>query len=80
LCHTNDPEAIEMPTMEEVITHLALVKQQCLDRYSAIIEHATKQKQVFDAKLLKWVPKNIVFKAGDLVQTHKLAHLQLSRN
>jgi hypothetical protein len=26
------------------------------------------------------VPKNIVFKAGDLVQTHKLAHLQLSRN
>jgi hypothetical protein len=66
----DDPEAIEPPSAEEVAMHLALVEQQRLDGYSAIVEHAAKRKIVFDAKLLQRAPRDIIFKTGDLVQTH----------
>jgi hypothetical protein len=66
----DDPEVIEPPSTEEVAMHLALVEQQHLDGYSAIVEHAAKRKKIFDAKLLQHAPGNVVFKSGDLVQTH----------
>jgi hypothetical protein len=66
----DDPEVIEPPSTEEVAMHLALVEQQHLDGYSAIVEHAAKRKKIFDAKLLQCAPGNVVFKSGDLVQTH----------
>jgi hypothetical protein len=68
--HTDDPEAIEPPSSEEVVMHLALIELQHLDGYSAIIEHAAKRKKTFDTKLLQCTPRNIVFKSGNLVQTH----------
>jgi hypothetical protein len=67
---SNDPEAIEPPSTDEVAMHLALVEQQHLDGYSAIVDHAARRKKAFDTKLMQRAPRDIVFKAGDLVQIH----------
>ena len=66
----DNPEVIELPSADEVAAHLALVEQQRLDGYSAIVEHAAKRKTKFDAKLLQRAPREVIFKVGDLVQTH----------
>jgi hypothetical protein len=66
----DNPEAIELPSADEVATHLALVEQQHLDGYSAIVEHAVRRKNKFNMKLLQRAPREVVFKTGDLVQTH----------
>jgi len=66
----DNPEAIELPSADEVAMHLALIEQQQLDGYSAIVDHAARRKKVFDTKLLKCAPRDIVFKPGDLVQIH----------
>jgi hypothetical protein len=67
---TDKPEDITPPTAEEVAIHFAFVEQQRLDGYSAIVDHAAKRKNVFDAKLLQRAPRDVVFKPGDLVQVH----------
>jgi hypothetical protein len=61
-CHMDDPEVIEPPSAEEVVMPLALIEQQHLDCYSAIVEHAAKWKKIFDAKLLQCAPRNIVWR------------------
>ena len=66
----DNPEVIELPSADEVAAHLALVEQQRLDGYSAIVEHAAKRKTKFDAKLLQRAPREVIFKVSDLVQTH----------
>jgi hypothetical protein len=39
---TDSPEGVEIPTEEEVNTHLAFVEQQHLDGYAATVNHAAK--------------------------------------
>jgi hypothetical protein len=68
--HTDDPETIKPPTEQEVALHLALVEQQHLDGYAAIVDHAIKRKGIFDAKLRQRAPRIVVFQPGDLIQVH----------
>jgi hypothetical protein len=58
-------EDIRPPTDVDVAVHLALIEQQQLDGYSAIIDHAAKCEAPFDAKLLKCALREV--KVGDLV-------------
>ena len=39
---TKSPDGIEVPTEEEVNTHLAFVEQQHLDGYAVMVDHAAK--------------------------------------
>jgi hypothetical protein len=66
----DSPENIKPPTEQEVALHLALVEQQHLDGYAAIVDHAMKRKNIFDAKLRQRAPRNVIFQPGDLVQVH----------
>ena len=66
----DSPENIKPPTEQEVALHLALVEQQHLNGYAAIIDHAVKCKNIFDAKLRQRAPRNVIFQPGDLVQVH----------
>ena len=67
---TDDPEEIRPPTDADIATHLALIEQQRLDGYSAIVDHAAKRKAKFDAKLQKHAPREVTFEVGSLVQIH----------
>lgn len=64
------PENIEAPDARDISIHLALVEQQRLDGYSAMVDHAAKRKNIFDSKLKKQAPRIVVFERGDLVQVH----------
>jgi hypothetical protein len=66
----DSPENIKPPTEQEAALHLALVEQQHLDGYAAIVDHAVKCKNIFDAKVRQQMPQNIIFQPGDLVQVH----------
>lgn len=50
---TDSPDEIEAPMKDDITIHLALAKQQCLDAYSGIVNHAEKHKSIFDAKVLQ---------------------------
>lgn len=65
-----NPEDVRPPSDEDVAIHLALVEQQRLDGYAAMVDHAIRRKTAFDARLLKHAPGNVVFQPGDLVQVH----------
>ena len=73
---TDNLEEIGPPTEVDIAVHLALIEQQQLDGYSAIVDHAAKRKARFDAKLLKHAPGEVTFKVGDLVQTHATQWVQ----
>ena len=62
----DNPEDIEPPTDTDIVVHLALAEQQ-LDRYSAIVDHTVKCKAKFNKTLLQHMPREVVFKVGDLV-------------
>ena len=66
-----NPDDIGPPTEEEINIHMALVEQQRLDSYSSMVDHATKCKATFDAKLQNWAPRIVVFQPDDLVQVHE---------
>ena len=68
---TDDPGNVCAPTDAEVLLHLSIVEQQCLDGYSSIIDHTAHRKPRFDTKVKKCALKNIIFKKGDLVQVHQ---------
>jgi hypothetical protein len=73
---TDNPEEIRPPTNVDITVHLALIEQQRLDGYSTIVDHTAKRKAVFDVKLLKHAPREVMFKVGDLVQTHATQWVQ----
>ena len=67
-----DPDiAATEPTAEEVNLHMAYAEQQNLDGQAQTVIHANKRKEVFDRKVLKKYPKEVIFKQGELVQVHR---------
>jgi hypothetical protein len=63
-------------TEEEVSTddvgiQMAYVEQQRMDGYDQIHSHADKRKLAFDRRLLSRAPKEVIFKAGQLVQVYR---------
>jgi transposase InsO family protein len=56
---------------EDVGIQMAYVEQQRTDGYDQILSHADKRKVAFDRKLLARAPKEVIFKAGQLVQVYR---------
>jgi len=61
----------EEVSADEVGVQMAYVEQQRLDGYDQILLHADKRKLAFDRKLLSRAPKEVIFKAGQLVQVYR---------
>ncbi|KAG6859673.1 hypothetical protein C0991_000380 [Blastosporella zonata] len=53
------------------MVQMAYVDQQRLDGYAAIMDHAGKRKAEFDKRVTSRAPKEVVFKAGQLVQVYR---------
>ena len=66
-----DPKNIPLPTDNDIALHLSIAEQQCLDGYNSVVNHAAHRKARFDTKVIKWAPKNVMFKRGDLMQVHQ---------
>ena len=47
---------IQPPTKNDIAVHLAVVKQQHLDGFTATVDHAAKHKDIFDAELRQRAP------------------------
>ena len=50
---------------------MAYVDQHRFDGYSQIVEHAQRRKATFDRQVLTNPPREVVFRAGDLVQVYR---------
>jgi hypothetical protein len=61
----------EEVSADEVEVQMAYVEQQQLDGYAHISSHAHKWKLVFDRKVLSRAPREVIFKAGQLVQVYR---------
>ena len=59
------------PTEEEVETQMAYMDQQRFDRYAQIIDHAQRRKATFNKQVLSHTPREVVFRAGDLMQVYR---------
>jgi hypothetical protein len=59
------------PTAEEMNMQMAYVDQQRFDGYAQIIEHAHRRKAAFDRQVLSHAPREVIFRAGDLVQVYR---------
>jgi hypothetical protein len=68
-CHSYNVE--EDVSAAEVDVQMAYVEQQRMDGYDCILSHANKRKLAFDRKLLSQAPKEVIFKAGQLVQVYR---------
>ena len=65
----NDLQTI--PTTEEVDTQMAYVNQQRFDGYAQIVDHAHQRKTAFDKRISDHAPREVIFRAGDLVQVYR---------
>jgi hypothetical protein len=59
------------PSAEEVNMQMAYVDQQRFDGYAQIVDHAQNRKAAFDKQVLNQAPREVVFRAGDLVQVYR---------
>jgi hypothetical protein len=64
-------EVLALPTEGEIETQMAYVDQHRFDGYSQIVEHAERRKAKFDKQVLSHPPREVVFRAGDLVQVYR---------
>jgi transposase InsO family protein len=64
-------ETNEEPSTSDVELQMAYVSQHHLDGYEQIVSHANKRKEMFDRKVLKTAPREVVFLLGDLVQVYR---------
>jgi hypothetical protein len=55
----------------DVQVQMAYVDQQRMDGYAHILSHAHKRKVAFDRKVQQRAPKEVIFKAGQLVQVYR---------
>jgi hypothetical protein len=60
-----------IPSAEEVNMQMAYVDQQRFDGYAQIVDHAQRRKATFDKHVLSHAPREVVFRAGDLVQVYR---------
>lgn len=63
--------AMEAVTAGDVAQQMAYVEQQRVDGYSQIMEHASRRKAAFDRAVMAGAPREVVFKAGQLVQVYR---------
>jgi hypothetical protein len=68
---TLSAEVSAPPTEEEIETQMAYVDQHRFDGYSQIVDHAERRKAKFDKQILAHPPREVVFRAGDLVQVYR---------
>ena len=59
------------PMPEEIDIQMAYIDHQQFDRYAQIIDHAHRQKAAFDKQVLERLPREVIFRAGDLVQVYR---------
>jgi hypothetical protein len=64
-------EAATEPTEESIALQMAYIDQQRLDGYSQMVDHAHKRKAEFDAKVHSRAPREVIFRAGWLVQVYR---------
>jgi hypothetical protein len=69
--HTPVDQTQRELSADEVGVQMAYVEQQHLDGYAHISSHAHRQKLAFDRKLLARAPREVIFKAGQLVQVYR---------
>ena len=50
---------------------MAFADQQRFDGYAQIVDHADRRKGAFDKRVLAHPPREVTFKAGDLVQVYR---------
>ncbi|KAG6814768.1 hypothetical protein H0H87_007474 [Tephrocybe sp. NHM501043] len=63
--------ASKEPKHADVIVQMAYMDQLCLDGYAAIVEYAEKCKVEFDRNVTVRAPKEVIFKAGQLMQVYQ---------
>ena len=68
---TSVDNALTTPTAEEVETQMAYVDQQRFDGYAQTVDHTQRRKAAFDKQVLSHPPREVIFKAGDLVQVYR---------
>ena len=59
------------PTAEEVDVQMAYVNQQRFDGYARIVNHAHQRKAAFDKLVQSRSPREVIFRARDLVQVYR---------
>jgi hypothetical protein len=69
--HTPTNDAETEVSEEEVGTQMAYMEQQHIDGYDHILSHAHEWKLAFDRKLLAQAPREVIFKAGQLIQVYR---------
>lgn len=68
---TPPSEILGEPTVEEVDLQMAYIDNQRFDGYAQIVEHAHQRKAAFDKQVLSRSPREVIFRAGDLVQVYR---------
>ncbi|GLB38087.1 putative retrotransposable element Tf2 155 kDa protein type 1-like [Lyophyllum shimeji] len=63
--------ATHEPTATDIAVQMAYMDQQRVDGYASIVDHAQERKAKFDRKVMGRAPKEVVFKAGQLVQVYR---------
>jgi transposase InsO family protein len=58
-------------TGEDVSLQAVYVNQQRFDGYSQIVENAHRRKEAFDKKVVARAPREVIFRAGQLVQVYR---------
>jgi hypothetical protein len=64
-------EIATTPTTEEVEMQMAYIDHQRFDGYAQIVDHALRRKTAFDKLVLNHPPREVTFRAGDLVQVYR---------
>ena len=68
---TPTDHVVTPPSAEEVETQMAYVNQQRFDGYAHIVDHAQSRKATFDKRVTDHSPREVIFRAGDLVQIYR---------
>jgi hypothetical protein len=69
--NAGDSVATHPPSEADLAIHMAYAEQMRLDGWSCAVDHATRWKAIFDAKVLSRAPREVIFKTGQLVQVYR---------